>query len=129
MPGPVRNVADSMGEAVVNPVKDEVGAAIEAGVQSVIGTQKPLDPQQEAKKKVDEGRKRQNIIRFLNQYNTDRQRFQIQKQQEEQRKLAQDQKKQQEKMKVKQIQIVKKQNIEAVKQAQTRTEAKRGVGG
>jgi len=62
MAGPVRNVADSMGEAVVNPVKDEVGAAIEQGVQSVIGTQKPLDPGQEAKKRADEGKKKAKYI-------------------------------------------------------------------
>lgn len=130
MPGTIRNSANSIGEAVVNPVKDEVGLALEQGVSSIMGTNlKPTDPKEEAKKKADDQKKRQNILRFLNQFNTDKQRYEVLKQQEEQRKQAEEQQKTQEKMKIKQLQIVKKQKVEAITQAQTRMEAKKGIGG
>src|SRR5579871_5031987 len=107
MAGPIRQVADTMGEAVVKPVSDEVGKAIEEGVQSITGKyptvqnqQNPtLNPQVQMQKQQSDANKKQNVMRFLNQYNKDYQLFQQQKIQEQQKKQEEIQKEQEEKMK------------------------------
>lgn len=132
MPNPIASVAQTFGEVVVTPTKDEVGQMIEQGVSQALGaSSKPLDPEEEARKKAEDERKKKNIILFLQRYNQDRQNLVAQRQREElerQRKLQEEQEK---KTKVRQIEVLKKQRQQtvAVQQAQTRAERKGGVGG
>lgn len=138
MPGPIRQAADQVGEAIVKPVSDEVGKAIEEGVQAITGNYKQptsqdpnLNPQIQAQKQQLDSKKRQNIMRFINQYNTDRQILQQQKVQEQQKKQQEAQEDQEKKMKVRQIEVVKDQQKQtlAQQQAKARSERKGGVGG
>lgn len=138
MPGPVRNAASQVGEAIVKPVSDEVGKAIEEGVQAITGNYKQpqaqdpnLNPAVQAQKQQLDNKKRQNIMRFISQYNTDKQILQQQKVKEQQKKQQEVQEDQEKKMKVRQIEVVKNQQKQtlAQQQARSRSERKGGVGG
>ena len=121
----------AVAEAVVNPVIDEVGKALEIGAQSITGTGQmaTLNPQEEAKRKQEEEIKKRNIKVFLNQFKTDQAGFNQQKQSDEQKKLQeQDAKKQQ----VQQIKVFEKEKKEKSIVEQTgkgRAEIKKGIGG
>lgn len=126
-----RSAANLTNEALVKPVKDEVGKALEEGIQSTTGVKinpVPQDPQEEAKKKTEEAQKRQRVMQFLSQYRTDEQFFRQKKQEEEQKKQQENQDDQQ-KMQVKQFEVQRRQESLAVTQAKTRAETKGGVGG
>lgn len=141
MPGPVQNFSQSVGEAVVKPVSDEVGKAIEEGVQAITGSNpKPqnsqpdpnLNPQLQAQKQQLEMVKRQNVMRFINQFNTDKRIYEEQKIKEQQKKQQEQQEEQDKKMKVRQLEVVKEQKQQATvaqQQAKSRSERKGGVGG
>lgn len=132
--GALKQTATDIGEAIVKPVTDEVGKAIEEGAQQVTGSSqvKPLDPVVQQAKLVEDQKKRAWAIRVI-EWNK--------KLQEEQQKVRQQNfqqdagKKQedQEKKKIKQFQIVEKQQkqmqMDATQKAARKTEMKGGVGG
>lgn len=127
----VGQIVADVGEAVINPVKDEVGKFIETGIQSVTGSApKTLDPLEQQKKQAEELKKKQEANWIIEKYRqTDQEQAQVRQKatQEEQKKKQEVQQKQQ----VKQYEMVKKQqavNV-SVREAQTKTETKRGVGG
>ena len=121
-----------MKNAVVEPVKDEMGKLVEVGVSAVSG--KAQDPQQVAKaqqqKQQDEQKRMlwaKATIERYRKLDDEMQRLRMQKQQnEQQRQQTEAQEKQQ-----KDIDLQKRQQLsnQVVKDAQTRTEAKKGVGG
>lgn len=121
----------AVAEAVVKPVVDEVGKALEIGVQSITGTGQmaTLDPQEEAKKKQEEEIKKRNIKVFLNQFQTDQTRFNQQKQAEEQKKLQQDEAKKQQVQQIKVFEQEKKEKSIVEQTGKGRAEIKRGIGG
>ena len=125
--GAIRNV----GEVVVKPAVDEVGKAIEQGVQSVIG-----GPQ--AQPQLTQGQIEQNRADEQNKYTEAQRKIQWWKKlDEEQRKVREQQKsldaardKQEtaKKQKVKQFEIVEKKKETAVQQAQARVAAEKRIG-
>ena len=140
MPGPIQNAAGSMGEAVVKPVSDEVGKAIEEGVQALTGnysakpkTQDPnLNPQVQAQKQQSDMKKRNNIMAFINRFKTDKQALNQQRSMEQQKKQQEEMEEREKKMKVQQLEAVKSRGLEqnvAQQQAKTKSERKGGVGG
>jgi len=62
--GNVGQLIADIGEAVVKPVVDEVGKAIEEGGQSIAGTgqfsSNPSSPQEQQKKKLEEQKRKEN---------------------------------------------------------------------
>ncbi len=130
----IKGIAADISEAVVKPVSDEVGKAIEQGVQSVIkgpGQNSPsnqqINPQQikqEEQVKLAETRRKldwwKNLADAQNKVRAE------QKQKEEERLKVMEKKKE-----IKQFEVTKKKQALAasVREAQTRTEAKKGVGG
>lgn len=128
--GALSQVAEGVKEAVAKPVIDEVGKAIEEGVQSVTGSQKPLDPIAQQKKLEEEQKRKQwaiHVIKWNETLQQNQQQVRQQKQQEEQTKKEEEKKEEQ----VKQYKAIEKKQQEsiALKQTQTRTETKGGVGG
>lgn len=123
----------NIGEAIVNPMKDEVGKAVEQGKQSVFNTNtKPVDPQEEALKKQTEATKMAEAQRVFKFYK-DLEEAQRKAREEDKRKQmmrmqGDDQKKQEDQ--VKQFQIVqkKKENF-ALSAAKNKSETRKGVGG
>lgn len=125
-------VLKGAGEAVANPVKDEVGKMIETGVQSVVGTgqmqqvQTPDEQKKFQERQIEvqknDAQKKQYWQSFLSQLAQNEQHFkqqQAEKQQEEQVVEQQEEQKKQQKEAVKQ-----QKKDEAIVAAQTRTEAK-----
>lgn len=119
-------------EAVVKPVTDEVGKAIEEGAQSVVGvTAKPVDPMVQQKKQEEELKKKQWAIQTIQRY---KQIDEAQKKvrEEKKQKEFQETQKEEEQKKVKQYELIKKRQErlpQQVAEAQRRTEVKKGVGG
>ena len=130
--GPGSKLAGFVAEAVIKPVQDEVGKALEVGVQSITGQgQQQLDPQEEANKKQEEELKKQRLRDFLRRYSEDQQRFQQTKNQEQQAKQAKIQEEQQAKQ-VRQVEVIEKQKKQQSIVDQTgkgRAEVKKGIGG
>ena len=139
--GTFEDIKEEVNKDVVEPVKDEVGQAIEAGVQAVMGAkpptpqQKPAAPAQrgEQQKKLEEQNKLTDARRKISwwqdlsarqkQVREEGKQKNLQKQQEE------DQKKK-EKKQVKQFEIVQKeQQLHPEIAAKGKAEIKRGVGG
>lgn len=129
----VKGIATDINEAVVKPVADEVGKAIEQGTQSVVyGSQAtsvnpPKSPEQikqEEQKKLAEARRKIAWYKNLSE-------AQAKIRQEQKEKEAEKLKVEKEKKEIKQFEVVKKQQSQAaiVKEAQTKTEVKKGVGG
>ncbi len=116
-------------EAVVKPVVDEVGKAIEVGVQSVMGT--TPDPAAKQKKDEENAKKKDwalKVIAWNKKLDEDARRVRMEKQQQEhQKQQVQAQEDQAKKQEV----VVKKQQQQAqvVREAQTRSEVRKGVGG
>lgn len=132
----IEETIEEIPQAVFKPVQDEIGKMLETGVQSV--QSQTLDPQkqalkdqEDAKKKADVERRKQNIIKFINQSKQQEQQFTQQRKVEQQEKTQEEQAEKQDK-EVKQFEIVKKreQTInEDVRAKQAKAEIKRGVGG
>lgn len=122
----------AVAETLAKPVIDEVGKAIEQGVQSVVGGQK-LDPAVQQQKRAEEQRKRQEVLRrieWFKKLEVGHQQFAQQKKQKEQQKLQEEQqKKQNVQQKAFEQQQKQQQVAVATRNAQTRTETKKGVGG
>lgn len=126
-------VAADIGEAIVKPVADEVGKAIEQGAQSVAGTtQKPVDPQEKQRKDLENQKKKAWAMRVIDWHKQIQANQQKVRQENLQKTQAEGQKKNEEN-KVKQFQVVKKQEqqqqLSVAQVAERRSEIKRGVGG
>lgn len=129
-------VAD-VSEAVVKPAVDELGKAIEEGVQSVVVGPKANppaggDPAAQQKKTEDEGKRRawaQHVINWNQQIQTSQDKAR----REEIQKTAQKKQEEEDKKKVKQYRAMeeqkKSQQITAIQREQTKAERKGGVGG
>lgn len=132
--GALKQTAADVGEAVAKPVKDEVGKAIEEGVQSVIrGTQAKLpDPLEQKKKQEEELKKKRWAMRVI-EWNKQLDEAQKKVRQENQQKITQQKQEEDEKKKVKQFKVMegqkKKQDFSQAQLAERRAEIKRGVGG
>lgn len=140
--GAVSEIGEQVQQAVVKPVKDQVGQALEEGAQSVVDTPKPQQQaqqqnsqqkmqairQEESNIKQQDQVKIRNIHRFLNQFNTDSQRL-GQLRQAEQQKKAQEEQEAVKKKEEKQLEEQKKQAMHPALAAKGKSEIKRGVGG
>ena len=132
----VKGAMQNIGEAVVKPVVDEVGKAIEVGVQSVLNRQPvqqsttpQIDPLQQQQIKtteqiglVDARRK----IKYWQDLGNAQAKVREDQKKKEQERLQEDPQKK--KIKQFEIQEKKKENI-ALQQAKTKTEVRKGVGG
>ncbi len=132
----IKGVVADIHEVVVKPVADEVGKAIEQGVQSVVkgpgqnATQNstpqsnPQQIKQEEQTKLIETRRKLDFWRNLSDAQN---KVRAQERQKEEKRLKVDEKKKE----IKQFEVEKKKQslIAAVREAQTKTEAKKGVGG
>lgn len=127
--GVVSQIPQEISEAAVKPVIDEVGKAIEQGIQSVVGSQ--LTPQQLQEKQLEEQKKLAHARRVIEHYRrieeaqravrTAKKQEEMQKKQEEsQQKQAQEIKKEQKKQKLPE---------EVRARAMAEMKAGRGVGG
>ena len=130
-PGVIGSMAEEVApvaQEVVADVKDAVGQAIEAGVQSVIGT--TVDPAQMQKKEEERQKKIAEVRWQLQQINkTEAEVEKVRKEKEEkerQRLQAQVQEQQMKKMEMEQK---KKQPINPAVAYAGKAEIKRGVGG
>ncbi|MFA5933497.1 MAG: hypothetical protein WCV81_04440 [Microgenomates group bacterium] len=133
--------AQDVGEAIVEPVKDSVGEAIEQGVQAVISTPKPVsqDPgalrqqQQEQAKKQEENSAKlqwaQATIARYQKIEEEQAAIRLKKKQEEQAKQQEEQVEKQEEMQDLQAKNQKSEDLVALQRAKARTETKGGVGG
>ena len=118
-------------EAVVKPVVDEVGKAIEQGVQSVVNPQ-ALDPAVQEKKRLEEKAKIQQLYKRIEWYKNIEDAQAKVRQDQKQKEQAKIQEEQQKK-EVKQFKVLeeqkKKQEMTQVQREARRTEIKGGVGG
>lgn len=132
--GAIKQIGTDMGEAVIKPVTDEVGKAIEEGAQAIIGTpvQKPIDPVEQKKKQEEDLKKKQwamNVINWNKQLDVAQQKVR----QEEKQKIQQKNQEEDEKKKIKQYEVMqqerKGQQMTALQKESRKTEIKGGVGG
>lgn len=141
--GGFAKIGGLVSEALVKPVKDEVGLALETAISSITGqatataVTNPQDPgqaaqaqQEQAVKKQQEDQKKINIRSYIQQLQVDEQRFTTQKQKDTQQKYQKQQEEQQEKQ-VKQFEVMKKQErAQSINLASAKNkEIKGGVGG
>lgn len=134
-------IAQDVGEALVEPVKDQVGEAIEQGAQAVISGPKQAPPnpqakqrleQEQAKKQEDNQKKIQWAEATIARYqkiDEEQAAVRMKKKQEEQSKLQEEHQEKQVKQFELQKQEQKSADMTAVQQAARRTEIKGGVGG
>ena len=133
-------LAQDIGEAIFEPVKDQVGQAIEEGVQSVIGIPtdpqtKPqpaaLDPAVRQQRRADENQKKAEWNWRLQQYQKLEQQQKVDRQRLQQQAMKKQEEEKEEK-KVEQFKIIekdKKSQSLAAQQAARKTEIRGGVGG
>lgn len=132
--GAIKQTGTDISEAVIKPVADEVGKAIEEGAQSVMGApmQKPLDTVEQKKKQEAEEKKKQwamSVINWNKQLDSAQTKVRQKRQQQEQQKKQEEE----EKKKVKQYEVMqqqkKSQQMTALQRESRKTEIKGGVGG
>lgn len=121
---------EDIDEAIVKPVADEVGKALEQGVQTVVSQPKPQQPtdrnvQLETQSKLTEARRKIEWWKKLDEEQKrvrelERQKVIVRTQDEQQDKESQQ---------IKQFEIVKKKENLALNRTQRKTEIKGGVGG
>lgn len=133
--------ARDSGEALVEPVKDEVGEAIEQGAQAVIAGSKPVsqDPvaqqkfQEEQAKKQEENQKNmqwaETTIARYQKIDEEQAQERMKKKQEEQMKQQETQQEEQTKQFELQKQEQKSVDLTALQRKARGTEIKGGVGG
>lgn len=130
-------VTNELQESIVKPVVDEVGKAIEEGVQAVLGSGpmavRPQDPAVEQKKKQEEAQRKQWALKVID-WNRKLQEAQTKVRQENQQQQMQQQQEEVEQKKVKQFKIIEKkqkqqQQLTQAQMAERKTELKKGVGG
>lgn len=130
--GGVKQIISEVSKAVAEPLKDEVGKAIEVGTQSVVGaTPKPQDPLEQQKKQEDEQKRKQWAIHVI-EWNKQLQENQNKYRQEQQQKVMQQKQGEQQEKQVKQFKLVEKQKKQeniAVQMAERKTELRKGIGG
>lgn len=121
---------EDLNEAVVKPVTDEVGKALEQGVQTVISgpkqTQNPQNPQAkqaETQAKLAESRRK---IKWWQDLEEAQRRVRDQEKQKIVQKQSLDSARDKQ---IKQFEIVKQKENLALNRAQRKTEIKGGVGG
>lgn len=121
---------EDIGEAVVKPVVDEVGRAIETGTQAVAyGANPPVqDPKQSAQKETDR-QKKISDWRWVLQKQQEQANAQTKVRQEYKQKHSQETQVVEQEKKVNDLQVTKKKENIALWQAKTKTEVKGGVGG
>lgn len=128
--GVIGEIVQTVQEAVIEPVKDEVGQLIEAGVQSITGAandpQKQVRKEQENQKKLAEA---QYKIRWWKDLAAQQAALNQQVKQEQ----TQKQQEKQEEKQIKQYEIVQKKQeskqIEEVNRSRAELKAGKGVGG
>ncbi len=130
--GAVADTAQDISEGVVKPVRDEVGKAIEEGVQSVVGTPKALDPAAQQQKQQDEQKRlawARHVINWYKNIQNAQEKVRAEQLQKLQAKNAEEQQKKQ----VTQFEVLdkqkKRQEMSAAQIAARKTELKGGVGG
>lgn len=127
----ISQLSTDVKEAAIEPVVDEVGKAIEQGVQSVINPQ-ASDPAVAEKKKQEEEKRRQQVLRTIDWYKTVED-AQAKVRQEQQQKLQGQKQEEHQEKQVKQFKVLeekkKKQEMTQVQKEARRTEIKGGVGG
>lgn len=126
-PGQITEAVKTVSDAVVEPVKDEIGEMIEAGVQAITGASD--DPQKQALKQQKQQEKlaeAQRKIQYWKQIEAQQAAVRQQKQQEQMQKSQEIQQQEQ----VKQFEVQKKevQKNQAIVNAQTSRETKGGQG-
>lgn len=122
---------EDVGEAVVKPVIDEVGKALETGVRSVVQGPPSLDPKQQAKKEEERQKKiaawRWKIAQQSRLAEVQRKVREEAKQKEVQR--VQEYQAVKEKKQTEDLESFKKKQDINLAKAQRKTEIKGGVGG
>ena len=132
--GTFEDVSETINQSVVKPVTDEVGKAIEAGIQSVVGgsTVTPQDKQKknlEDQQKIAQWRWRLQKLKELEEAQTKVREEQKQKSLDYARDKQEEQAKK-DKTEVKEFEVFKKQKeVNPEIQAKGKAEIKRGVGG
>lgn len=130
----IGQITKDVSEAVVKPVTDEVGKAIEEGAQSVMGipTQKPLDPVEQKRKQEEDFKTKQRAMYIIN-WHKQLDASQGKVRQEEKQQVQQKKQEEDEKKKVKQYEVLqqqkKSQQMTALQKESRKTEIKGGVGG
>lgn len=134
-------IAQDTGEAIADPLRDEVGQALEQGAQAVISGPKPQphDPQalqkmqEEQAKRDEENFKKKQWAEFVVARETKIEEGQVavrmKKKQEEQAKQQEEQQEKQEEQFEMQKHNQKSADMTAIQQAARKTEIKGGVGG
>ena len=126
---PIGGTFEDVNDALVKPTADEVGKAIESGVQAVVTGPKQLTPQQLQQKQTDKTNQLQEARRKIAWW---RNLDEAQKKVREAEKQKQMQKVQvnQQQQQVKQFENVQKQKEDLnLQRAKAKTEIKGGVGG
>lgn len=121
---------EDIGEAVVKPVVDEVGRAIETGTRAVAyGANPPgQDPKQSSQKETDR-QKKISDWRWVLQKQQEQANAQTKVRQEYKQKHFQETQVVEQERKAKNLQVTKKKENIALWQAKTKTEVKDGVIG
>lgn len=123
---PITQIPKDIGEAVVKPVVNETLSVLNDIPATIFGTSTqqsaPKDPQAEQQKKVEEEKRRQNILRYFESLKSNAQAY---KQQQDFQKQQKTQEEVEEKQKVRQFDIQAKQKRdETVFRSQRRAEIK-----
>lgn len=123
--GPIGGTFEDISEAVVKPVTDELGKAIEVGVKSVVGSPNP-QPATQVKQEEQQKSEVRRKIEFWKKLDEEQRKV---RDAERQKQMQQQQVVTQEKQ-IKQFEIVKKKKEnKALSFAQRKTEIRGGVGG
>jgi hypothetical protein len=131
--GTFEDIQEEVTTAVIEPIKDQVGEAIEAGVQSVIAA-KPITPQQKQQKKQEEQKgliEARRKIAWWQNLSADQQKVREEEKQRIEMKKQQEEQVEQQKA---QSEQVKEQNKAAevnpaLAAATNKSETKKGLGG
>ncbi len=124
--GAISGVAEAIGKPIVNEAKEFIKEAVGQSTGSNLKT----DPQEEAKKKAEDEKKKRNIQAFLSQMAADQERLRLQKKQEEEAKKQQEAQAEQAKKvkKTEELQDSKQRLNVDLQNKQRSTERKTGTG-
>lgn len=128
VPGSVAEAFKTANEAVIQPAKDEIGEMIEAGVQAITGASD--DPQKQAMKQQKHQEKLADAQRKVQWWKQiEAQQAALRQQNQQQQVQKQQETKQQEQVKQYEVQKKEISKNQAVVNAQTSKETRKGVGG
>lgn len=131
---PIGGTFEDIGEAFV-PARDQVGQAIEAGIQSVIPPAKQQSPAQQQQKQVEDQQKLAEARRKIDWWKKLEEAQKKAREEEKQKQLARLQQEEEEKRKKQGVEVKKIELFQKEKQvnpeiaAKGKAEIKRGVGG